>query len=105
MTNRVKVGAGETAPVETKAYSAMLYALADEIRRDEGCVTESPKRVEDAAERLDEQTVMINELRRQRGELLNALRQIAAETTVSGTERDDLCATIQGFCCKAMAAG
>ena len=73
MTNRVKVGAGGTAPVETKVYSAMLYALADEMRREEGCVTESPELVEQAATRLDEQTVTINELRRQRGELLNAL--------------------------------
>ena len=73
MTNRVKVGAGETAPVETKTYSAMLYALADELRREEGCVTESPELVEQAATRLDEQTVTINELRRQHGALLNML--------------------------------
>ena len=73
MTNRVKVGAGGTAPVETKAYSAMLYALADEMRREEGCVTESPELVEQAATRLDEQTVTINELRRQHGVLLDTL--------------------------------
>ena len=73
MTNRVKVGAGKTAPVETKNYSAMLYALADEMRREEGCVTESPEIVEQAATRLDEQTVTINELRRQHGVLLDAL--------------------------------
>ena len=73
MTNRVKVGAGETAPVETKTYSAMLYALADEMRSEEGCVTESPELVEQAATRLDEQTVTINELRRQHGVLLDAL--------------------------------
>ena len=91
MTNRVKVGAGGTAPVETKAYSAMLYALADEMRREEGCVTESPELVEQAATRLDEQTVTINELRRQHGVLLDALRQIAAETTLDGTEHSDLC--------------
>lgn len=58
---------------ETKAYSAMLYAMAAEMRREEGCVTESPELVEQAATRLDVQTVTINELRRQRGELLNAL--------------------------------
>lgn len=57
----------------TKTYSAMLYALAAEMRREEGCVTESPELVEQAATRLDEHTVTINELRRQRGELLNAL--------------------------------
>ena len=85
----------------TKTYSAMLYALADEMSREEGCVTESPELVEQAATRLDEQTVTINELRRQRGELLNSIRQIAAETTIDGTERDDLCAIIQGICRKA----
>lgn len=45
--------------IETKTYSAMLYALADEIRREEGCVTESADRVEEAAERLDTLTVTI----------------------------------------------
>lgn len=60
--------------VETKTYSAMLYALADEIRREEGCVTESPDLVEDAATRLDEQTVIINELRRQNSDLLASAR-------------------------------
>ena len=58
---------------ETKAYSAMLYTLADEMRREEGCVTESPELVEQAATRFDEQTVTINELRRQHGVLLDAL--------------------------------
>ena len=58
---------------ETKTYSAMLYALADEMRREEGCVTESPELVEQSATRLDEQTVTINELRRQHGVLLDAL--------------------------------
>lgn len=36
-------------------------------------------------------------------ELLEALRMIAAETTIDGTERDDLCAIIQGICRKAIA--
>lgn len=89
---------------ETKAYSAMLYALADEMRCEEGCVTELPELVEQAATRLDEQTVTINELRRQHGVVADALRQIAAETTIDGTERDDLCAIIQGICRKAIAA-
>lgn len=89
---------------ETKTYSAMLYALADEMRREEGCITESPELVEQAAARLDEQTVTINELRRQHGVVVDALRQIAAETTIDGTERDDLCAIIQGICRKATAA-
>ena len=60
--------------------------------------------VEQAATRLDEQTVTINELRRQHGVLLDALREISAETTIDGTERDDLCAIIQGICRKAIAA-
>ena len=70
----------------TKTYSAMLYALADEMSREEGCVTESPELVEQAATRLDEQTVTINELRRQRGELLNAL--CIALPFVEDCERD-----------------
>ena len=89
---------------ETKEYAAMLYALAAEMREEEGCVTESPELVEQAATRLDEQTVTINELRRQHGVVVDALRQIAAETTIDGTERDDLCAIIQGICRKAIAA-
>lgn len=89
---------------ETKTYSAMLYALSDEMRREEGCVTESPELVEQAATRLDEQTVTINELRRQHSVAVDALCQIAAETTIDGTERDDLCAIIQGICRKAIAA-
>jgi len=36
-------------------------------------------------------------------ELLEALRMIAAETTVDGTEREELCATIQGLCRAAIA--
>lgn len=47
---------------ETRTYSAMLYDLADEMRREEGCVTEFPEAVEEAAERLDEQTMAITVL-------------------------------------------
>jgi hypothetical protein len=47
------------------------------------------------------QTLTINELRYRHGVLLDALRQISAETTIDGTERDDLCAIIQGICRKA----
>lgn len=43
----------------TAEYSAMLYALADEIREQEGCVTASPEEIEDAAERMDVQTITI----------------------------------------------
>jgi len=58
---------------DSKAYSAMLYALADEMRQKEGCVTESPDLVEEAAERIDYQTVMIRGFEIQREELLASL--------------------------------
>lgn len=48
--------------IETRTYSAMLYDLAAEIRREKGCVTEFPEAVEEAAERLDEQTMAITVL-------------------------------------------
>lgn len=60
----------------TAEYSAMLYALADEIREQEGCVTASPEEIEDAAERMDVQTVTINVLMKQRDGLLAAIREI-----------------------------
>ena len=63
----------------SKAYSAMLYALADEMRQKEGCVTESPDLVEEAAERIDYQTVMIRGLEIQREELLKVAQGILAE--------------------------
>ena len=69
---------------DTKTYAAMLYALADEMRREEGCVTESPELVEQAATRLDEQTVTINELRRQHGVLLAALNLIEVDKDGDG---------------------
>lgn len=43
----------------TAEYSAMLYALADEIREQEGCITASPDEIEEAAERMDVQTITI----------------------------------------------
>jgi len=61
--------------IPTKQYSAMLYALAKEMRDEEGCVTESDELVEQAAERLDTQTVTINVLTKQRTELLQAFNQ------------------------------
>ena len=59
--------------METREYSALLYALADEIRREEGCVTEAPERIQEAAYRLDCQTIEITVLKRQREKLLAAL--------------------------------
>lgn len=59
--------------METKKYSAMLYALADEIRKEEGCVTVSARTVEEAAYRMDIQTVEINVITKQRDELLTVL--------------------------------
>ena len=49
-------------PTKTSHYSTMLYALADEIRNEEGCVTQSAEAVESAAERLDAQKVTIDAL-------------------------------------------
>lgn len=43
----------------TVAYSAMLYELADQIEKEEGCVTTSAETVREAAERMDSQTVTI----------------------------------------------
>lgn len=60
---------------ETRAISHMLYALADEIRGEEGCVTESAENVEEAAERLDIQTITINVLQKQRDEIIAALEK------------------------------
>lgn len=62
---------------ETREYSAMLYALAAEIRAAEGCVTESAERVEDAAERLDAQTVTITGLKLENARLQAALEKLA----------------------------
>lgn len=68
---------------DSKAYSAMLYALADEMRQKKGCVTESPDLVEEAAERIDYQTVMIRGLEIQREELLAALKPFGATDLAS----------------------
>lgn len=62
--------------IPTKQYSAMLYALAKEMRDEEGCVTESDQLVEQAAERLDSQTVEITVLKKQNDELLSALEKM-----------------------------
>ena len=57
----------------TKEYSAMLYALADEIEKEEGCVTESHEAVREAAQRMDELTVTIRGIEVQQEGLLTAL--------------------------------
>ncbi len=57
----------------TKEYSAMLYALADEIEKEEGCVTESHEAVREAAQRMDELTVTIRGMEVQQEGLLAAL--------------------------------
>lgn len=57
----------------TKEYSAMLYALADEIEKEEGCVTESHEDVREAAQRMDELTVTIRGMEIQQEGLLTAL--------------------------------
>lgn len=77
----------------SKAYSAMLYALADEMRQKEGCVTESPDLVEEAAERIDYQTVMIRGFEIQREELLAALEKCRKELSVWMRDHGDDIAT------------
>ena len=49
---------------ETRHLSAAMYRLADEIRAEEGCVTESAETVESVALRLDEQTITIMVLKK-----------------------------------------
>lgn len=48
---------------ETRTYSAALYLLADQIEA-EGVMTIEPETIRQAAQRLDEQTVCINFLKR-----------------------------------------
>lgn len=59
--------------IETRIYSAMLYSLAGDIDSDEGCFMESAETLREAAQRLDEQTVTIRSLIKQRDDLLAAL--------------------------------
>ena len=65
-----------TSHTKTKHYSTMLYALADEIRSEEGCVTQSAEAVECAAERLDLQTISIAALKIHGAALLRVLQRI-----------------------------
>lgn len=67
--------------VETKTYSAMLYALADELRKASPAhpVLASPEPLEEAAERLDMLTITIRGLEIQRDELLAALDTFISE--------------------------
>ena len=63
--------------IPSKVYSKALYDLAEEIDKNEGCVTCSSVLVEGAAERIDTQTLTIRGLEIQRYELLAALEQFA----------------------------
>lgn len=64
--------------IETKTYSAMLYSMADELRKASPAhpVLASPKPLEEAAERLDTLTVTIRGLEIQRDELAESMRNI-----------------------------
>ena len=64
--------------VETKTYSAMLYALADELRKASQAhpVLASPLPLEEAAERLDALTVTIRGLELNLADLLAAVKAI-----------------------------
>lgn len=76
--------------IETRTYSAMLYSLAAEIRRLGICDTELPNEIENAAERMDMQTVTINMLTAQRNDAVahgkSAFEQFEAMTK----QRDEL---------------
>lgn len=77
----------------TAVYSSMLYRLADEIRSEEGCVTESAEHVEEAAERLDTLTVTITGLKLLAAEMLVALRTVktAYEAQPQKTRTGNIC--------------
>ena len=64
--------------IPSKVYSKALYDLAEEIDKNEGCVTCSSVLVEGAAERIDVQTVTIRGLEIQRDELLVALEHVVS---------------------------
>lgn len=63
--------------IPSKVYSKALYDLAEEIDKNEGCVTCSSVLVEGAAERIDMQTVTIRGLEIQRDELLAAMNKLS----------------------------
>ena len=75
---------------ETKEYASMLYRIADEIET-EGRITEAAaelndwtaERIREAAQRMDEQTVAINELRRQR-EYIAGVLKLAERELIAG---------------------
>lgn len=64
--------------IPSKVYSKALYELAEEIDKNEGCVTCSSVLVEGAAECIDVQTVTIRGLEIQRDELLVALEHVVS---------------------------
>lgn len=64
--------------IPSKVYSKALYDLAEEIDKNEGCVTCSSVLVEGAAERIDTQTLTIRGLEIQRDELLVELERSAS---------------------------
>lgn len=86
---------------ETKTYAAMLYRLAEEI--DSGDVlTAEPEAIREAAQRMDEQTVEINQLRKEQDAMLADLataeqdsRQKQARIDRLERERDDLLAKLE----------
>lgn len=62
--------------MKTKEYSAMLYALADELDAEEGCTTEDPETIREAAQRMDELTVTIRGMEIQHNGLLKAAEAV-----------------------------
>lgn len=63
--------------IETKSYSKMLHAIADECRASTGDpVRISPEAFDESAERLDAQTVTIRGLEMQRDELAASMLDV-----------------------------
>lgn len=67
------------SPRPSAELSGLLYALADEIRAEEGCVTESADNVEAAALRIDEQTLEIRCLKIEHDTLADHFKTLEAE--------------------------
>ncbi len=108
----------------TNHYSAMLYALADEICKEDGCTTQSAEEVEEAAERLDTLTITIRGMEIERSDMLSALEKfiqwnkrypssrifshseilaIAKELDLIATEAEEAVAKAKAFSCGAQA--
>lgn len=90
----------------TKHYAALLYRLADEIQA-AGTTAIDPEQIREAAQRMDEQTVEINQLRRPGTVCPRCTKSISGEGIHTCTpteawraivrERDDLLAALEAL--------